>query len=468
MKIPKRTLRGPQGPSIADSVEKCVGCLAQNDLPGARLHCQQILAIEPKNFLGRILAARIEYRAGHTDTAKQWLVGLSREFPHHVEVWNDLSIVLVGRGEHQEARQILENTLPATGHSPQLAERYIEILLSLDESQIAIDYLLSHPTLTGANASLRLLLADALRVQGKYRESADLMEQTLQGSPRNETLFRRLTAIYREAKEFILMEQTLRRWLAIAPTNPVALHLLDSLDSISSQSIASRASDAYVKTVFDEFAANFDQSLAQLHYQAPQQVESVLHAMIQRDQLRPAGLRILDAGCGTGLCGPILKPLSESLLGVDLSPEMLKQAKARNLYDELIESELTLYLKKNADNSAANRRFDLIVICDTLNYFGNLEEVLQYSFQSLQPNGILVFTIEKLMAASTGDSSSSCVLATHGRYLHNPVHIEQLMSQIGYAQISLRDCELRKQAGEMVVGTLIWGQRTNQSMCAKR
>jgi predicted TPR repeat methyltransferase len=306
------------------------------------------------------------------------------------------------------------------------------------------------------------LLADALRVQKKYRESADLIEQALQGSPRNETLFRRLTALWREAKEFMLMEQTLRRWLGVAPTNPIALHLLDSLGSFSSESIASRASDEYVRTVFDEFAANFEQSLAQLDYQAPQQVESVLQTLIQRGQLRPAGLQTLDAGCGTGLCGPLLRPLSDSLLGVDLSPKMLEQAKARNLYDELIEAELTHYLRKNAQDSAVNQRFDLIVLCDTLNYFGDLEEVLQYSYQSLEPSGIVVFTIEKLPASSTGNSSTNCVLATHGRYLHNPVHIEQLMFKIGYGEVSLRDCVLRKQAGEVVVGTLVWGQRTDR------
>jgi predicted TPR repeat methyltransferase len=462
MKIPKRTLKGPQGPSIPDLVEKCIACLAQDDLHGARLHCQQILAIEPKSLLGRLLAARVEYRAGHSDAAKQMLVGLSQEFPHHIEVWNDLSIVLVGRGDQQEARRLLENTLPATGHAPQIAERYVEILLALDESQNAIDYLRSQPRLFQVNDSLRLLLADALRVQKKYRESADLIEQALQGSPRNETLFRRLTALWREAKEFMLMEQTLRRWLGVAPTNPIALHLLDSLGSFSSESIASRASDEYVRTVFDEFAANFEQSLAQLDYQAPQQVESVLQTLIQRGQLRPAGLQTLDAGCGTGLCGPLLRPLSDSLLGVDLSPKMLEQAKARNLYDELIEAELTHYLRKNAQDSAVNQRFDLIVLCDTLNYFGDLEEVLQYSYQSLEPSGIVVFTIEKLPASSTGNSSTNCVLATHGRYLHNPVHIEQLMFKIGYGEVSLRDCELRKQAGEVVVGTLVWGQRTDR------
>ena len=37
---------------------------------------------------------------------------------------------------------------------------------------------------------------------------------------------------------------------------------------------------------------------------------------------------MLDAGCGTGLCGPLLKPFAGRLDGVDLSPRMLAKAAA--------------------------------------------------------------------------------------------------------------------------------------------
>ena len=37
--------------------------------------------------------------------------------------------------------------------------------------------------------------------------------------------------------------------------------------------------------------------------------------------------RILDAGCGTGLCGPLLRPLAARLVGVDLSEKMVELAR---------------------------------------------------------------------------------------------------------------------------------------------
>ena len=36
-------------------------------------------------------------------------------------------------------------------------------------------------------------------------------------------------------------------------------------------------------------------------------------------------LDVLDLGCGTGLCGPLLRPYARALAGVDLSPQMLER-----------------------------------------------------------------------------------------------------------------------------------------------
>ena len=48
-------------------------------------------------------------------------------------------------------------------------------------------------------------------------------------------------------------------------------------------------------------------------------------------RLSPAkALDILDAGCGTGLCGPLLAPYARRLVGVDLSDGMLKHAREKN------------------------------------------------------------------------------------------------------------------------------------------
>ena len=92
-------------------------------------------------------------------------------------------------------------------------------------------------------------------------------------------------------------------------------------------------------------------------------------------------LDVLDAGCGTGLCGPLLAPYARRLVGVDLSERMLDQARARDVYDELVKGELTEYLAASAGT------FDAIVSADTLVYFGPLEAVAEAAERALRPGG---------------------------------------------------------------------------------
>lgn len=460
MKIPKRTLKGPQRPSLDELVQKCWESLSNSDLQAARAFCDQVLSIEPKNLPGRILLARIQYRSKDIRGAKETLLSLTQEFPKSIEVWNDLCVVLSGSQSYLETKQILEPVLPLMGHPTQLAEHYVESLLALQDAQRACEYLSQQPQLMRNNATLKLLMSDALKSQARFQEAAEVIESQLTETPQDETLFRRLTSIWREARDLQKFEQALSRWLTVAPRNPVAQHLLASLSAHETEEYT-RASDEYVKSVFDEFAENFDQSLAQLDYQAPQLIQSILQKLIQRGAIAASELKILDGGCGTGLCGPILHPLASSLVGVDLSRKMLDQAVARGVYTELIESELTEYLKSPPVQAPGINDFDLIVICDTLNYFGNLEAVLTYAHKALIRGGVLVFTIETLSIASSQGDYRPFLLGQHGRYLHDPKFIEQEMRRIGYTDVTLESCELRKQAGKAVAGTIIHGRRAH-------
>ena len=125
-----------------------------------------------------------------------------------------------------------------------------------------------------------------------------------------------------------------------------------------------RASDAYVETTFDGFAASFDAKLTRLGYRAPGLVADAVRLACGAEA---RGLRILDAGCGTGLCGPEVRPMAEKLVGVDLSGGMLEKAALTGAYDVLERAELTAYL------AAHPGAFDVVLSADTLCYFGALE-----------------------------------------------------------------------------------------------
>ncbi len=140
----------------------------------------------------------------------------------------------------------------------------------------------------------------------------------------------------------------------------------------------SRASDEYVRQVFDQFASTFDEQLQALAYQGPQLIAELL---VQQYAAPEQALDVLDAGCGTGLCGPVLRPYAHRLVGVDLSGAMLDKARGRGVFDELVEAELTAFL------SAQSEKYDLIVAADTFHYFGNLEPLFEATCRALRTAG---------------------------------------------------------------------------------
>ncbi len=92
-------------------------------------------------------------------------------------------------------------------------------------------------------------------------------------------------------------------WLAGEPNNPSALH---ALASHGGAPLPARASDGHVSALFDAYAPDFDTMLVQrLGYVAPQLLIQALTALLPAPR---GALDVLDAGCGTGLCGPLLQP----------------------------------------------------------------------------------------------------------------------------------------------------------------
>ena len=98
---------------------------------------------------------------------------------------------------------------------------------------------------------------------------------------------------------------------------------------------------------------------------------------------------VLDIGCGTGLCGEFLRPLADTLEGVDLSPPMLARARAKTLYDEVRRGDLI------KDLAAHPASYDLIVGAAVLIHFGDLAPVFRAAYTALRRGGIFAFTLFK-------------------------------------------------------------------------
>jgi predicted TPR repeat methyltransferase len=214
------------------------------------------------------------------------------------------------------------------------------------------------------------------------------------------------------------------------------------LAACSGRDVPARASDGFVEKTFDSFARSFDSKLAKLQYRAPALVAGALALT----GVSPSkALDVLDAGCGTGLCGPLVQPYARRLVGVDLSAKMLDQARARNVYDELVKGELTAFLR------GARAAYDIIVSADTLCYFGPLDEVAAAVADALRPGGRFVFTVEELVG---GESDAGYLLSLHGRYAHARQYVERVLAEANLRS-EIEVAELRLEAGDPVAGLVV-------------
>jgi len=231
-----------------------------------------------------------------------------------------------------------------------------------------------------------------------------------------------------------------REWLAHDPGNPMATHLLAAA---TGQDAPARANDGYVTQLFDDFAESFDENLTALKYRAPELIAERLKREIPFDASR----EVLDAGCGTGWCGPLLRPLARRLVGVDLSAGMIAKARARAVYDELVAQELCQFMGERPNS------FDVIASADTLVYFGSLEAPLAAARKGLRPDGILVFTVEQL------DSAGTYRLEPHGRYSHSEAYVRRAAAEAGFGLLTLEEHPLRRERGHDVRGHLVLARR---------
>jgi predicted TPR repeat methyltransferase len=272
-------------------------------------------------------------------------------------------------------------------------------------------------------------------VQGKLQDAIDAFRESLGLNPLSPITYEHLVGLENKLNGPNSAAKVFDQWLAFMPGNPVALHLQAALNG---DQTVSRASDEYVRTVFDGFAPEFDRTLERLSYSAPEEIGHCLRDLLGDPD---NSLDVLDAGCGTGLCGPYVRPYADRLTGVDLSGAMLDKARERGGYDELVEAEITSFLLHNEGC------YDLIVSTDVLVYFGDLVPVFAAAAMALRRGGHLVFTVEYLDASQ---SSLSYLLNPHGRYSHTEAYLQQALGKAGLVARSSAIANLRKERDQPV------------------
>lgn len=377
----------------------------------------RVLEAWPNHAKALYYLGLLQFHRGDTATAIAFVQRCLNFARTNGPAWNTLGGLFVAAGRKSEARDAYRR---ATVVAPTMAEAWYNYgICSRDEGDIegAVnalrESLARDPGYSRSYEALAMLLYQA----GRTQESAD---------------------VYRE-------------WAARDPQSPKARHMAAAT---SRAHVPARAADDYVRELFDSAAKSFDADLGKLNYRAPELVAAALAQELTARELaaqRPSKFQsVLDAGCGTGLCGPLIREHSDRLVGIDLSPQMVERARSRGSYDEVAVAELSAFMRSHVE------QFDAIVSADTLVYFGSLEEPLSAARDALIPPGVLVFTLELLPAGATENYR----LEPHGRYAHSEQYVQTALAAAGFSVRALSAVVLREERGVPVNGAVVTAQRT--------
>jgi predicted TPR repeat methyltransferase len=394
---------------IAETLQSAIQLHQQEQLDQAEKIYRQVLRKDPGHIDALHFLGLLRYQQGKTEQGLHLIRKALLKRPDYADAHNNLGIILKKQGKSEQAIMAFKTCLELT------------------------------PDNTSALSNLGILFKE----QGDFKQAIECYQQSIALNPAQTPAYLNLANILL-SRDPVKAATLIQQWLTYDPDNSVALHMLASC---TGEHIPQRASDDYIKDTFDRFAEKFDEHLEKLDYQAPQLVETAVENVYGEPQ---GSLNILDAGCGTGLCGPLLRPYANQLEGVDLSGGMIEKAGALDVYDGLFVNELTAFLNTQKDT------YDLIASADTLNYFGVLQQVFLAVFSALKPGGYFVFTLEEL-----GDQQddNGFHLNHHGRYSHSREKARDSLQQSGLNCKSMNSGVLRTEKDESVRGLVITAVR---------
>lgn len=292
-------------------------------------------------------------------------------------------------------------------------------------------------------ADRRYVYAEACLAEGDAAGAAEMAEQVIERVPRY-------------APAWLLLGRA-RECLHEAGGGAEILHAacaayetargLDPEDRIGAglhgARLAGRGGDlsrAYVRALFEGYAGRFEGHLVQgLGYCGPDLMRAALDALPEAPQHFAAAL---DLGCGTGLMGQAVRDRADTLAGVDLSPAMLRLARAKGLYDRLEEGDLAAFLEAEPESSA-----DLCLAADVFIYLADLAPVLAGIARVLRPGGWAAFTVQS-------HDGEGVVLGADGRYAHADALVERAAERAGLSVRLREPAAIRRERGRDVPGRI--------------
>jgi predicted TPR repeat methyltransferase len=339
---------------------------------------------------------------------RQWqaaipvLVQATTADPSLAEAWGCLGLANEAQGQWQAAAEALEKALA-------LSPQQVRLWLSLGE------------------VSLRL---------GNVKDALQAFDRAVQEDPSCASAWSERGSLLRELHQFEEAARCFERALVLGGDPELNGYYLAAVRAGDTVTTPPRR---YVEALFDDYAADFQAHVVErLGYRG---FEVLLQPLLNTGKRYG---HVLDLGCGTGLCGPLIAPQADAIDGVDVSSAMLEQARKLGVYRELIHADLDEFLAATAVRS------DLILAADVFIYVGDLAAVFRSARRILQPGGGLAFTVE--LAKEGRDVQ----LLPSLRFAHSEAYVRRLADEARFTGVRMFEAPIRHDQTAPIMGLYIY------------
>ena len=320
--------------------------------------------------------------------------------PNHVDARNNLGIIFQALGEFQKAVDCFQKVI-----------------------QIQPD------RVDDAHVGLGLVFKEL----GEHQKAMSCYEKAIEIDPNYAGAYDNLGNILVILKKFNEAIKIYQQALRLKPGDKFISHVLSALFGNTTKT----APKEYVVKLFDNFADSFDKKLTEkLKYRVLEKLVALLKKTTsQRLNFKHA----IDVGCGTGLSGSAFRPLTDYLVGIDISKKMIEKASDKNIYDYVEQGDISTYLTKSL------KKFDLFISTDVFIYVGDLDEVFSKVSAKSNLNAKFCFSVEKC-------EDNEFKLLKSARYAHSKEYIDRLSKRYKFIIESYEETEIRTESDIPLTG----------------
>jgi predicted TPR repeat methyltransferase len=272
-----------------------------------------------------------------------------------------------------------------------------------------------------------------LKAQGKIEDAIDAYNRAIKIEPGNSSAQNNLGNLLKDSGRIDEAIQCFRRAVDLDYHNVSARHMLAALTGMKTEA----APRQYVRELYDHYADNFESHLVEtLSYDIPAVLTDMLYELLGGNARFD---NAVDLGCGTGLAGEKIRPMTDRLEGIDISPVMIGKAQKKNIYDALMAGDIVEVLNESAE------KYDLFIAADVFIYTGNLAPVFSSVKRCSKINAYFAFSTE----VNLGDDY---ILRPTGRYAHSFSYIQTLAKKYGFKIAKHRPEAIRQEKGQEISG----------------